>query len=188
MATHVMTTPKKGIRHIWVPLLVVIALVALIGVAFAAGRNSVSNPTPPRAATQSALGAQLTGMVPWVRNHTGDIKWMQGHIGDVAWMQGHPTQWQWMQGHIGNIAWMQAHPTQWQGCRPTCGTSGGCTTTGASGPGGARAQATGPTQVRTDRTDLPTGDGTVGSGASSSIRMTQFDQGPRRRRASDPSP
>jgi hypothetical protein len=117
MATHVMTAPKRGFRHVWVPLLAAVALVALIGVAFAAGRNSAPNPTPARAAVQGTLGSQLTGMMPWMRSHTGDIRWMQGHMGDVTWMQAHPTQWQWMQAHMRDIGWMHDHWGQWTGWR-----------------------------------------------------------------------
>lgn len=101
-------------RLIIIGTVTAIVLVGVIGGAFAAGRNSAPNPTPARVAVQNSLGSQLTGMVPWMRNHTGDIAWMQGHMGDVTWMEAHPTQWSWMQGHIGNIAWMQTHSTQWQ--------------------------------------------------------------------------
>lgn len=114
MATHVSAAPRKRFRSQWVPLLAALALVAMLGVAFAAGRGSAPTPSPARVPVQSNLGSQLAGMVPWMQNHTGDITWMQAHIGDVTWMRNHPNQWQWMQGHIGTVRWMQTHPTQWR--------------------------------------------------------------------------
>ena len=114
MATHVSTAPRKGFGVPWVSVLAALILVvAVVGAAFAVGRNSAPNQTAARVPTQSNLGPQVTHMMPWMQAHVGDIAWMQNHMGDVAWMRGHWNQWQWMKGHPGNIQWMQNHAAQW---------------------------------------------------------------------------
>ncbi len=114
MATHVSSAPRRGFRGLWVPILAAVILVAAVGVAFAAGRNSAPNPTPARVAAQSNFGPQFTYMMPWMQGHVGDIAWMRSHMGDVTWMRSHWNQWRWMQGHTGYMRWMQTHPTQWR--------------------------------------------------------------------------
>jgi len=94
-----------------VVLLAVVAILALTGVGFAAGRNSAGS--TPAAAGQLNPGAQVTHMTPWMQAHVGDIAWMQQHMGDVAWMRGHWNRLQWMQAHPGYTLWMQTHPAQW---------------------------------------------------------------------------
>ncbi len=114
MATHVSAAPRRAFRGAWVFIPAVLVLVAVVGVAFAAGRSTAPNPAPARVSAQGNLGPRFTGMMPWMQGHVGDIAWMQNHMGGLAWMRSHWNQWQWMQGHTGNIGWMQTHPTQWR--------------------------------------------------------------------------
>jgi hypothetical protein len=97
-----------------VVLLVAVALVAVVGVAFAAGRGSTPHQATPAPLTQGNLGSQFSGMMPWMQGHVHEIAWMQAHMGDVTWMRNHWGQWQWMQAHVGDVSWMQTHPLQWR--------------------------------------------------------------------------
>ena len=110
MAAHVSETPRNGLHGFWAVLLVVVPILALTGVGYAAGRNSVS--IDPSATVRVNSSPQVTHMTPWMQAHVGDIAWMQQHIGDVAWMMGHWNRLQWMQGHPGYVRWMQTHPAQ----------------------------------------------------------------------------
>ena len=117
MATHASVAPRKGFPGSWVTLLAALAVVAIVGVAFAAGRGSVRTHTPATMAAQANPGSQLAGMMPWMQTHMGDVTWMRnhgdqwqrmrGHAGDIRWMQTHTAQWPWMQTHMGDIGWMQ---------------------------------------------------------------------------------
>ena len=115
MATHVSETPGRG--YLWEILAVLVGLVlvvAAVGGAFAAGRNSASQGTTTTVPAQSNLDPRFTHMMPWMQAHVGDVAWMQNHMGDVTWMRSHWDQWQWMQRHDGDVRWMQTHPAQWQ--------------------------------------------------------------------------
>ena len=64
MATHVSAAPRKGFGGSWVSVLAALILVvAVVGAAFAVGRNLAPNPTPASVA-QSNLGPQITHMMP----------------------------------------------------------------------------------------------------------------------------
>lgn len=112
MATHVSAAPRRGFP--WVMLAVLILVVALVGVAFAAGRNSTPNQPAATVQARSNLDPRFTHMMPWMRTHIGDIAWMQSHMGDVTWMRSHWDRWQWMQRHNGDVRWMQTHPDEWR--------------------------------------------------------------------------
>ena len=99
MATHVSEAPRGGFHGLWVALFAALAILAVVGVGFAAGRNSAGS--TPVAAGQVNPGAQVTHMTPWMQAHVGDIAWMQQHMSDVVWMRGHWNRWQWMQAHPG---------------------------------------------------------------------------------------
>jgi len=111
MATHVSEAPSRGFHGFWAALLAAVVIVSVVGVGFAAGRNSASS--TPAAVGQVNPGAQVTHMTPWMQAHVGDIAWMQQHMGDVAWMREHRNRWQWMQAHPGYVRWMQTHSAQW---------------------------------------------------------------------------
>ncbi|HET8527187.1 MAG TPA: hypothetical protein VFM81_11200 [Actinomycetota bacterium] len=108
-----------------------IALVAVAGVAFAAGRTSAPTASQHKTPAGSGYGTQVRSMMPWVQGHMSDIRWMQNHMGDLAWMQGHagqwrwaenhPSQWAWMQDRFGDVPWMQRNWTQlrWMMNNPT---------------------------------------------------------------------
>jgi hypothetical protein len=134
MATHVSTAHKKGFGNYWVSILAALALVMVVGVAFAAGRTSAPVQVAVGVPAQGNIGSQFSGMMPWMQTHAGDIAWMQAHMGDVAWMQNHWDQWRWMQAHPASVGlmqahltqwrWMQAHPAQWQWMRTRVGDIG----------------------------------------------------------------
>lgn len=156
MATHVSTTPK-GFHGGWVTLLTTVTIVALVGVAFAAGRNTAPSTATP--VSQSTLAPQVSHMMPWLQAHPGEIAWMQRHMADVAWMRHHygqwkwmqadPSQWSWMTHHMGDIGYMHDHRGQWSGWRSgMMGSqgpygSGGGTNGGWNGPGGHMGWAMG---------------------------------------------
>lgn len=110
MATHVSEAQSRGFHGFWVVLLTAVAILAVTGVGFAAGRNSAGS--TPAATGQLNPGPQVTHLMPWMQAHVGDIAWMQQHMGDVSWMRGHWNRWQWMQAHPGYVRWMQTHPAQ----------------------------------------------------------------------------
>lgn len=115
MATHVSAAPRRGFP--WGVLAVLVGLVlivALVGGAFAAGRDSASQRTTTPVQARGDIEPRLGNMMPWMQAHIADIAWMQKHMGDVTWMRSHWNQWQWTQGHPGDVRWMQTHPAQWQ--------------------------------------------------------------------------